>query len=93
LITGVECRLARSRTLDAIVRTVLAAQVLDHHLQDTHIVVYREDYWLAHASLVYCLGNGSSRPHNFRCTQIQWRQQLEAAPLPLSWGFISCPSR
>jgi hypothetical protein len=34
----------------------LAAQVLHHHLEHTHIVVYREDNWLAHASLVYCLG-------------------------------------
>jgi hypothetical protein len=31
----------------------LAAQILDHHLQDTYVVVYREDHWLAHASLVY----------------------------------------
>ncbi len=71
LVTGVECGLAGRRTLDAIVRTILATQILDHHLQDTHIVVYREDNWLAHASLVYCLRAGSSRSHHFRYTQIQ----------------------
>jgi hypothetical protein len=71
----------------------LAAQILDDHFQDTHIVVYREDDWFCHASLVYCLPSRASLQGYIHYTQIQSRQQLEAAILPLSWGFISCLSR
>jgi hypothetical protein len=58
----------------------LAAQILHHHLKHTHIVVYREDNWLAHASLVYCLRVSGNVCTTFATPKSSPDSNLRASP-------------